>query len=631
MRKLIENLPPLMEQAHLRSAPIETIAKTHRDQYGIVFLTLSDDPKLNPGNKFSLADVKAIASDIFLGTVMENTVITGPEGHLPILGGYYIEKKNVGGKKSVVISQVFGIATDASEGFGLKDGEDKMFGDTWKLQNHFTHNERALVDERELADDGWTFIVDYTPDVSIFPASGDPVNFSSNCPEISVFSKTQEPAPGKEGFIQVTIKLDVENGPVGSFSWDWGDGSPAEITSNIELSHDYKQTRGDGPADNYTIKIDSSGPGTCKDSTSTDVGIPPKPHPALVKVVEVARRDSKDKKTIEVDFEASLLDPSNPHTGYEWDFGDKKPKKKSTDLTITHSFERRADVYKPTITIDGNGPDTCHSSVFTKILIPPLAVDCPTIGQVKQIEKTNLNGGKKTQYKLRAEFTGASPRQFVWTWGDNERAITDVPEVDIILDRTDEDARPVIITLDTLGPGNCRGKSDICVHVPGLETTSCPWYMKAFPYGLVLLLTLLICAVITCYVGISMEKVIQGATDHLYTWTIIMAFLTIIAGFVWAAIGKKTSCPPRKCSIMFIAWVSMAAVAVFVAMIQACFDNFLLLFAVFLILAVVFRYLYYKSCKDKMSLNQEVLFLLVGAAAFLIAYFVHATPCLDCI
>ncbi|MEL6253493.1 MAG: PKD domain-containing protein [Bacteroidota bacterium] len=579
MRKTLVPPPPMMEQAHLRSRVIE---KAGFDDYGIIFLTLG---RVNPGGN-TLNDLKNLDPDSFLGATLENTLIKGDPGLFKIIGGYFIEKSNEGGKKTVKLSKVFGIVKDSSKGFGLKDGSDTMIGDSWKLKNHFTSNERALIDERELADDGWTFVVEHE-DGKIYPPSLEPVNIYTDCPEIK-FSHYIYQYPDNE-IVNASFHLRVKGEGITAYEWDLGDGT-TKNTKKPEVKHSY--TRPFGEDAKFTVSVSSKGPGSCDSSDSIPIKIPGREHPALESVTETNREKSQDKKETTIDFVAKLEKADNPHETYTWDFGDgsdKVIKKGPEGLKATHTYKNKDDFSPHKVTVDGKGPESCESSVLTSVRLDPVPVDCPVIGQVKQIAKTNLNGGEQTQYKLRAEFTGVKPNQFVWTWDEDQIKTTDEPEVDIVLTRTDEDNRPVIIKLDTIGPGTCRGESDICVHVPGLgEGEKCPWYLKAMPYALGLLFTMLICAVITCYVGISMGEAIEGGpTDHLYTWTIVLAFATMILGFIWAVIGKKSACGPRLCNILLIMATGLIGSSIFSALIGNCFESYLPLFVILLILGIL--------------------------------------------
>lgn len=619
MRKSLVPPPVLLEQFNLRSGPIE---RPGFERYGVVFST-------HKGATENDIDTAAI-----LGKTLVNTALKGPDGEFTVLGGYFAKRvKDDKGNNAVEISKVFGDALDASKGFGLSGGNE-MIGDNWEqMANAPTEIRKKYVDERNFGESGWTFLTNFKAKRSFFPHSSNEIHIVEDCPEIR-FSHYTFSYPDDK-LINASFHLRVEGEGIEEFTWNMGDGSDPIKTKKPEVKHTYERPFGDDVR--FTVSVTSSGPGPCGDSESIGIKIPGREHPALKSVAETKREKSQDKKETTIDFVATLEKADNPHLTYTWDFGDGSDKvvKKGPDgLKATHTYKNGDDFLTHQVSVDGKGPETCESSVITSVRLDPSPVDCPVIGEIKQTDKRELSDSH-VQFTIKAAFTGASPRQFIWSWEDEGREqikVTDVPELTLVLKREQEDNRPVIIALDTVGPGTCKGESDICVHVPGLVADTCPWYMKAFPYVLALLFTMLIGAVITCYVGVNMGQAIEGApTDHMYTWTIVLAFATMILGFIWAVLGKKSACGPRICNILLILATGLIGSSIFSALIGECFESYLPLFFIMLFLGIITAIYYQRRCKDKHTITQIAIFIAMGVLAVILAVSMHANPVLQCL
>ncbi|MEM8891451.1 MAG: hypothetical protein AAGD28_25960, partial [Bacteroidota bacterium] len=288
MRKSLVPPPVLLEQFNLRSGPIE---RPGFERYGVVFST-------HKGATENDIDTAAI-----LGKTLLNTALPGPDGEFTVLGGYFAKRvKDDKGNNAVDISKVFGDALDASKGFGLKGGNE-MIGDNWEqMANAPREIRKKYVDERNFGESGWTFLVTFKPRRAFFPHSSNEIHIVQDCPEISISNVVFNYPDDK--IVKATFHIRVEGEGAEEFNWEFGDGSPAEKTTELVIHHSYERPFGDDLRLN--VSVSSTGPDQCGDSDTITITIPGREHPALESVEEDKREKSQDKKETTIDFVAKL-------------------------------------------------------------------------------------------------------------------------------------------------------------------------------------------------------------------------------------------------------------------------------------------------------------------------------------
>lgn len=612
-RKLVPP-PNMVEQDDLRSGPLE---RSGFEDMGVIYATYDN------------ASPDDFDTRQLLGATLVNPAIPEPDNSFTILGGYFTKQVKSNGQDAVITSKVFGIASKVSD---VREGGDKILGDSWVMKDISDPTWKVkFLDERTRGKDGWVFLLTFKPSRAEYPFSGKGMEiFVANCPTIS-FEKYEFKYPKPET-AELSFTLKVDDGPVDELEWDFGDGSPTVKTKKEKITHTYERDFGDTKV--YKVTVKSKGPGDCTDTAEINIKIPPQPHPALTEVSEVKRTPLGDGSKVKVDFEAKLADPNNPHTSYIWNFGDGT-ERKSDSLKESHEYHAAAPKAKTFhISVEGKGPEDCESKVNNSIVIPPTPPPpCPVVNGITT-EGPKEIGGDKVQFDFTANVSGGRPNNFVWNWIDGGQEFVRTEKdtkLSIAFDKQEKERR-VRVNLNTQGPSNCRGNADETVVIPAKgEVADCPWYLKALPYAMALFLTMLICAVITCYVGISLGKAIEGAaTDHLYTWTIVLAFLTIIGGFVWVVLGRKSPCGPRICNIALVLATALIGSGIFAAFLSDCFDASTLTCIILLVLGVAETIYYNMKCKGKHSMKQLAIFAVMGIIGVVLAISMHAEVSLNC-
>ncbi|MEM6805539.1 MAG: PKD domain-containing protein, partial [Bacteroidota bacterium] len=429
---------------------------------------------------------------------------------------------------------------------------------------------------------------------------------------------------------EVSFSLQIVDGPADTFEWDFGDGTKF-VKKEPVVQHTYQREFDDAKA--FQVKVTAKGPGDCVSSTDFPIKIPGRPHPALTEVNDVEQIPLGDGSKVRVEFEAKLADNNNPHESYVWIFGDGT-EITTAGLTASHDYHLGSKALEFTVSVQGIGPEDCESQVKTSISFDSIKKPCPVINSITKEGPKDI-GGDKVQVDLKANISGGTPNRFVWHWIDQGQEFTTAtaePRLSTAFDKAQKE-RSVRINLHTQGPSDCKGNADISLVIPEKGAVGeCPWYLKALPYAMALFLTMLICAVITCYAGVSLGKLKgDGAPqDHLYTWTIVMAFLSIIGGFVWGVVGRKRPCGPTKCNLSLAAMTALIGSGIFAAFIADCLGGATLMTSIFLILGIAGVIYYNRNCKRKHSMGQLALFVVIGVIGVVLAISMHAGVSLDC-
>ncbi|MDX2249122.1 MAG: hypothetical protein SF052_20210 [Bacteroidia bacterium] len=154
------------------------------------------------------------------------------------------------------------------------------------------------------------------------------------------------------------------------YEWNWGDGSPKEITTGPEAVHHYAKSAG-SPTDK-TIHLDISGPQDCKGSGQTTVTIPPKiivtnTCPDITGVTVLSSK-ALDLKTWQVEAQVSYTG-SKPDK-FDWNWGDGSATETTTGVKAIHKFSRKTNDSTASVTVNTTGPGTCSGTAKTTVNIP---------------------------------------------------------------------------------------------------------------------------------------------------------------------------------------------------------------------------------------------------------------------
>lgn len=260
---------------------------------------------------------------------------------------------------------------------------------------------------------------------------------------------------------EVNVKLEMMGPSPESYRWNWGDGSPEEITNVSEATHVYNRPLGDNEI--YQISVNIIGPENCRTTASSSVeieGICPK--------VEALNLVSLPVSGIQQSVVATLVVKGPAPDKYIWDCGQGKDLVETTVPTYTCEYDRPAgDNILVPITVSLEGPGSCLCSVTEEVEIPGL---CPE-AEVDSIETVRMDKDIQ-EVKVSLVLTGdVSPNKYKWDWGDGRTLETLVPEASHTYQRPpgDDKEYPVTITLE--GPDSCLVSLGAVASVKGVCPT----------------------------------------------------------------------------------------------------------------------------------------------------------------
>ncbi len=519
-----------VERPFTRSGPIEN-PQVPNKQFGVIY---TSSPNASPDD-FDVNDL--------LGSSLRGADQADIESnYFTILGGYFCEK----GNGVVTISQLFGLALSTADGFNLSSG-DHMLGDEWERADLSGPNRKGFLDERNLGNTGWTLIVSHKPFEHQYPRSNRDIIIRRLCPELGPLTLVE--TQRDEVSIEIKAEVQVSNGPVAFFHWDfgdgqtetttvaqvlhryernptqdqtytirlqtegvgkscvaqsegtfevdqacpvlaieevkqlgisaqewelgvklvpsspqadryrwdWGDGSPLETTTELELSHRYARSFS-GQSD-FVISIRSDGPGSCQGLVQYELRVPPPPCPRIAGL-EIVQQDLQDDALL-VTVEAQVKEGSIP--SFEWDWGDGSPVEQTNIPKHTHRFTRPDGTPEDfEISVTGLGPSTCQSTAKVPLRV---AGRCPEWVST-EVELTELNDQTAT-FEISLEFVGPLPDQITWEWGSGSQTTAE-PRLILTLPRPAGANETQTINIQTKGPGPCELHLSQEVHVPGV-------------------------------------------------------------------------------------------------------------------------------------------------------------------
>ncbi len=381
------------------------------------------------------------------------------------------------------------------------------------------------------------------------------------------------------------------------FTWNWGDESPEETTTNLTISHDYKMLES-GPA-TYTVKVTISGPDECQDSGQTTVTIPQKVIcPQMKKMtVNFCECKTQDNKRIrKVSFVPSIEGETPDH--WILDFGDGSIQSGDGALppSIDHFYEKRPSV-APTLTLIG--PKSCKD---TKLEIDLTGFEeCPPCPQIISIVHTMKD--KDENYKT-VEFVltidGLNPEKSSWDWGDGSPTETTTePTVSHDYRMFESGPQQYTVTVTTIGPEDCKDSEQITIEIPARQKPVEPKLCFFMP----LLVAFLLASTFATLIVYNVAKIYQKMQNFelLVPIAIIFAILTVLAIIFWYHIRKTKSCLGSiQCDWRGIGWVVFSVGTLISLYLRSYSEtSWWAAISIFLIVAVILLFVWLRKCAVK--------------------------------
>lgn len=209
------------------------------------------------------------------------------------------------------------------------------------------------------------------------------VTVTANLPPLAMAG-----AAPTSGYAPLTVVLsaagssDPENGPL-SYSWNFGDGSPAAI--GINPSHTYVSPGGYTAVVTVTDDFDNTAQASAV-ITVTAPNLPPAVAPTATPTSGAA--------PLTVQFTAGATDPENDPLSYSWNFGDGG----SNNIANPSHFYTNPGTYGATVAVsDGVNPDVTSTGIIISVgsalslKVSEAKVECGEKGKVEG--KINLKAG----------------------------------------------------------------------------------------------------------------------------------------------------------------------------------------------------------------------------------------------
>jgi hypothetical protein len=454
MKQQLAPPPELVVRRSLASDPIfNPSAPGH--QFGVIFTTIR--PGTPSPHDFTPAQL--------LGATLENLDLVNEDPFFTVVGGYYCERIKAPGVRDVRISQLFGVATDPSQGINLSPG-NHMLGDEWRSEIAKEDGAAEVLNERQRGEDGWTLIVAYRDKRRYYPNCHRSIRLFRECPLLGQLTLTAAyPAPQH---LTVQAQASVDQATAASYQWDWGDGQTS-TTATPEAAHDYARVPGEDRT--YLVTCTAVGPGSCESQQQASTQVP-----GYCPTLAFGRHETQVISDQAVQVDLTLLVEHGDFTEITCDWGDGTAPEVLAGLTGSHRYARRFDqsgAYQITITAQGQG--FCAETLTLPILVP--SPPCPVL---LGIYATPAGGTLIENDRIRYDFhlnAGHGPlAAYRWEWGDGSPAevITGLmASHEYALPAGDDEARTVRVSGE--GPGDCPApEAELVVPIPG----RCPTLIK---------------------------------------------------------------------------------------------------------------------------------------------------------
>jgi len=259
---------------------------------------------------------------------------------------------------------------------------------------------------------------------------------------------------------QLSLRMQVRNGPADRYEWDWGDGSPLQTTTEPEAQHIYGRTT-EG-SQSRTVQIKAIGPGSCIFLKTTQVEIPARPCPVITQL-EASAPTAGSPGQFEVRFAATQ--DKGSHETFVWDFGDGTDRLETAQPEVIHTYAAQPGLRNTyQVSVQGKGPHACESQAQTSVFI---AGSCPVIDSIEW----QVVNQTETAFTIRAEakVAGPSPTSFEWVWGDGQTETTTAASAEHTYTRPAGDAWELSLLIRTEGPSDCQSsEKSTPLSIPGV-------------------------------------------------------------------------------------------------------------------------------------------------------------------
>lgn len=292
--------------------------------------------------------------------------ILGPDDReFTIIGGYFFQRINSPIGLIVTTINVFGVALDASKGFGLQEmGSSTISQESWTHIDPdfgpFTLNERDPKAEAK----GWTLIVaEALPDRESYPLSGRPIKMVGACTSLAnVSSGPPENETDENITYTFTVTQEAGTAPPLAYRWDFGDGNEM-VSESKTVPHTYQKLPEETRCDVTVQGIVQNGCGAVS-VVLRDVVVPPCPCGQLIRIETDVIKEHPTE--LEIEFTAQMEDAEA--SNYVWDFGDGSAP--GAGKTVRHMYTRSAQqegrVFR--ISVTTSGPEHCASQSVRKMV-----------------------------------------------------------------------------------------------------------------------------------------------------------------------------------------------------------------------------------------------------------------------
>ena len=155
-----------------------------------------------------------------------------------------------------------------------------------------------------------------------------------------------------------------------TYQWNFGDGTPVVITTNVTVTHIYA----DDGIFTAILQVDDGRGGIGIDTAPVTVNNLP---PTAVASASL----TTTLEGIPITFDGSgSSDPGLYDTlTYQWDFGDGSPL--ATGITVAHAYPDN-NVYTATLTVTDDGGITCHAAIVSREMKRPCIIGTKIATQV---------------------------------------------------------------------------------------------------------------------------------------------------------------------------------------------------------------------------------------------------------
>lgn len=267
--------------------------------------------------------------------------------------------------------------------------------------------------------------------------------------------------------LTVRARVTASPGKPGTFTWNWGDGSPVETTAEPEAVHTYPVHFGADRA--YQVQAGVSGPGFCPVRYTTASvligGRCPSGFGLETELLELIDQGALYRLKV------TAAEGLEAVTSFQWNYGDGSALAVSSIPEITHTFLRLNGLAASwPVSVTAIGPDTCRGAASALVAVPAGDL-CPVIQRIDQV--ISAQDPAQVTFAFVPVTVHGQPTEFVWNWGDGSAdTITDEPTIYHTYPKT-ASAAEYTISLKVSGPGTCVAGGGIKVQVPP-ASVSCP-------------------------------------------------------------------------------------------------------------------------------------------------------------